>query len=346
MNYVKYINKNMPRVWDDVHKTGLVSGRFTKNEEQALNAALEDYRIRKELHIDEFYSWLTKPKSAHKEGFWPKIAEVLPHRSVRSVKNFCQRRFNPNNYKGKWTREQEMELREYVQSLGYRWSAIGDLMGRTEFNIRDKWKELEHRSKDDQSDNWTFKKTLELVQKVEQQAKRNILCWDTSMEEEFEVELERMTKTHPKQNQKILSSLVCKAILTKHITGTVEEVAAIKVKNWKVIASEFHPPICINECRNRWFLLFKYQIKQRRSIKLRIVLQVIDNLKEAITIDKNPKSLDYYKSVPEFAGFEEIIDFLAQYNTQNMDLVSFLNQMKVQLSSKPIYKLSKAKSNN
>jgi hypothetical protein len=55
------------------------------------------------------------------KGAWCKIAECLPFRSVQSCHNLCRRRFNPNNYQGKWSEEEEALLIELVQENGHQW---------------------------------------------------------------------------------------------------------------------------------------------------------------------------------------------------------------------------------
>lgn len=49
------------------------------------------------------------------KGAWCKIAEALPQRTVQSCHNFCRRKFNPNNYNGKWTKEEEEMLTDLVK---------------------------------------------------------------------------------------------------------------------------------------------------------------------------------------------------------------------------------------
>lgn len=46
-------------------------------------------------------------------GAWSVIASCLPERTVHSCYNLIKRRFNPDNYKGKWTPEEEKKLLEY-----------------------------------------------------------------------------------------------------------------------------------------------------------------------------------------------------------------------------------------
>ena len=41
---------------------------------------------------------------------WPQIAESLQNRSVQSCHNVCRRKFNPSNYHGNWTEEEEKIL--------------------------------------------------------------------------------------------------------------------------------------------------------------------------------------------------------------------------------------------
>ena len=54
----------------------------------------------------------------HKKA-WCKIAECLPNRTVQSIHNVCKRRFNPDNYSGEWTQQEQQALVELVQTLGH-----------------------------------------------------------------------------------------------------------------------------------------------------------------------------------------------------------------------------------
>ena len=60
----------------------------------------------------------------------------------------CRRRFNPENYSGKWTPEEEDILRRLVEKNGTFWKEIGEQYNqeveenrkRTSGNLKDKWK--------------------------------------------------------------------------------------------------------------------------------------------------------------------------------------------------------------
>ena len=120
----------------------------------------------------------SKPKEELGEelkGAWCKIAEALPDRSVQSCHNFCRRKFNPNNYNGKWTREEEEILLKLVHEIGHAWKEIahalnakyandedlGHRFGRTPENIKDKWKQLGGENSDlRQKGPWSLEEAL------------------------------------------------------------------------------------------------------------------------------------------------------------------------------------------
>jgi Myb-like DNA-binding domain len=58
----------------------------------------------------------------------------------------CRRRFNSDNYKGKWNEEEEEVLRRLVQKHGTFWQEIAkdynatEERSRTPQNLKDKWK--------------------------------------------------------------------------------------------------------------------------------------------------------------------------------------------------------------
>lgn len=108
---------------------------------------------------DELIALCSKAKeelNGELKGAWCKIAEALPKRSVQSCHNFCRRKFNPNNYNGKWSKEEEEFLLDQVKENGHTWKEIAKALnnhfksqdddqhrfGRTPENVKDKWKQL------------------------------------------------------------------------------------------------------------------------------------------------------------------------------------------------------------
>ena len=72
--------------------------------------ALCQYVFQNDLGEDGLISLCSKLKEELGEELKSalcKIAESLPNHSVQSCLNFCRRKFNPNNFNGNWTREEE-----------------------------------------------------------------------------------------------------------------------------------------------------------------------------------------------------------------------------------------------
>ena len=85
---------------------------------------------------------LVSDKNEQHKGAWSAIASALPNRSVQSCHNYCRRKFNPYNYRGRWSDEDVDLLLDYVKTYGREWERIGKMIGRTALNVRDKFKEL------------------------------------------------------------------------------------------------------------------------------------------------------------------------------------------------------------
>lgn len=114
------------------------------------------------------------------KGAWCKIAESLPRRSVQSCHNFCRRKFNPNNYNGKWTKEEEAFLTELVHEQGHSWKEITRVLnnrfesenhlkfGRTAENVKDKWKQMGGENVNTRERGpWGLEEGLELLKFIE-----------------------------------------------------------------------------------------------------------------------------------------------------------------------------------
>jgi hypothetical protein len=121
------------RTWNDhkKRKESLNRGKFHDYEVKILMNAICSYVKEHELGEDGLIGLCTKSKEEmtdEMKGAWCKIAESLQNRSVQSCHNFCRRKFNPNNYNGKWTEEEEMLLLELVTEKGHQWKEIAHYM--------------------------------------------------------------------------------------------------------------------------------------------------------------------------------------------------------------------------
>lgn len=130
------------RTWDDLKNKASRKGAFDEQEKNTLLNALCEYIQINGLVIEDVIEKVSVKQKKEDKSIWTKIAEHLPDRSVQSVHNFFHRILNPNNYKGTWTEDEIEKLLYYVKDIGEKWKDIGEYIGRTATNCKDKYKEL------------------------------------------------------------------------------------------------------------------------------------------------------------------------------------------------------------
>ncbi|KAG0159495.1 hypothetical protein PDIDSM_7017 [Penicillium digitatum] len=81
-----------------------------------------------------------------KSNFWNEIYALVPDRDRRSVYRFMRRHFQTSAQKAHdWSKEQEDELIELHTKYGPKWTFIGKLIGRSDDDVTQRWKnKLEH----------------------------------------------------------------------------------------------------------------------------------------------------------------------------------------------------------
>lgn len=157
-----------------------MTGKFSVDEIRAVMDAVCSYakaaRLTKEDILD-LCSLSANELPAESKNAWCTIAESLPNRSVQSIHNFCRRRFNPNNYSGKWPKEEVEALMDLVEKMGSSWKQIArtlndqfnpDSRMRTAENVKDKYKQVggsNHQAR--VVGNWTLKEELKLIKAVQ-----------------------------------------------------------------------------------------------------------------------------------------------------------------------------------
>ena len=131
------------RRWNDFKLiTDLKRGPFTAKELKKVRDLLCQWAKKHSLSPEELGELCSDTRERTSSKVWLKIAQYFPRRSVQSIHNVCKRVFNPNNYKGSWELWEEQELIDYVRTNGHKWKEIGEMLGRTALNVKDKWKQM------------------------------------------------------------------------------------------------------------------------------------------------------------------------------------------------------------
>jgi len=141
------------RSWNDYKKKDFSKGAFQPSEVDSLLHSLCQYASELENPTEILRILCSKSKTempSELYGAWPKIAECLPNRTVQACHNLCRRRFNPENYSGKWHNKEEEILRRLVAKNGSFWKEVAQQYNlevdedrkRTPGNLKDKWKQM------------------------------------------------------------------------------------------------------------------------------------------------------------------------------------------------------------
>lgn len=144
------------RLWAEQskHNTGdFVHGKFTNKEIDKLLASVKDYLMRNShgdaiatLADAENTLWRTS-KGRGMSKAWNEIAAALPHRTIQACYYAAKRRLRPLK-KGRWDDDEVAQLRTLVAANGggepgkTKWSVIGEEIGRSGEQCRDKWRDL------------------------------------------------------------------------------------------------------------------------------------------------------------------------------------------------------------
>lgn len=139
-------DKNSDQTWkEDLRRTRVKSGLYSKAEENTLREAVRQFAIDRDLPLDDF-SWVistgSKHRSADTKGIWSIVAKSLPQRTIKSVAAAGVRLFHPYANKGAWTEEEDASLRAMVESLGTKWTKIAAAIQRTPEACRFRWREI------------------------------------------------------------------------------------------------------------------------------------------------------------------------------------------------------------
>ncbi|KAK9817342.1 hypothetical protein WJX74_005162 [Apatococcus lobatus] len=154
----------------DKVRQDIKSGRYSKAEKDTLRKAVQSYAEEHGLDQENLH-WLFCTKSTgmkgKQSGPWQVISKALPHRTTASVWACGTRMLHVNNYKGKWEKDDDNALLEFVQNDGPRWTEIGNLLGRLPEGCRDRWKEIRHGAAK-RSGKWDEEETAKLRDIVEE----------------------------------------------------------------------------------------------------------------------------------------------------------------------------------
>eukprot|EP00331_Platyophrya_macrostoma_P006989 CAMPEP_0176429484 /NCGR_PEP_ID=MMETSP0127-20121128/13735_1 /TAXON_ID=938130 /ORGANISM="Platyophrya macrostoma, Strain WH" /LENGTH=631 /DNA_ID=CAMNT_0017811291 /DNA_START=1 /DNA_END=1896 /DNA_ORIENTATION=+ len=239
------------RKWNE--KEAHTKGKFTPQEMDTLKHSLCKYVQEKGLGFNGLIKLVTQKAEDDLRGAWTTIASCLPNRSVQSCYRQIRNKYHPDNYKGKWTPEEEHDLKELVKENGRKWELIGEKLGRTALNVRDKYKEIGEENSDQRvKGEWTPQETVKFIRLVEQNLGKKFLSDD------IDGKIDEFAETHPQARVRTQRRRTSHGLseTMAFISDFLDVEAASKIDfqgiNWTKIANTMQTR-SKDDCRNKWF---------------------------------------------------------------------------------------------
>jgi hypothetical protein len=114
-------------------------GKFSKEELDVLQNEMLKYR--EMCNITTFdLNQIIQDTPGRLASLWDEICEVLPDRPRQSIVKVCRRKFHNFGVRGKWTKEEDQELKEAYERFPKRWKQIGQVLNRHHEDVRDRWR--------------------------------------------------------------------------------------------------------------------------------------------------------------------------------------------------------------
>lgn len=117
-------------------------GAYTNGEISKLENLRETYCEEHKISEWQFNELIHNPVKGNSkaQALWQEIYEKLDYRTKHSLRRFCHRRFHNFGVRGAWTAEDDELLDHVVEEKGKSWVAVGQMMGRFEEDVRDRWR--------------------------------------------------------------------------------------------------------------------------------------------------------------------------------------------------------------
>jgi hypothetical protein len=160
------------------HQSGESRGSFTEKEKVKLTRFKR--RFCNDHSITEFEFNKLMTLLGRRDGSdWPNpdvtkaelrdmFYDVLPDRNKKSMNRYRERYFQNVEQDTEWTEEQINELRNLVKEKGRKWVEIGEVLGRTQDSVYQKWKNRIRQGDAQRFDRWEEEEIQALILAVRQ----------------------------------------------------------------------------------------------------------------------------------------------------------------------------------
>lgn len=118
-------------------------GALVQSEIAQVTGAIEEFRMEHQMNQFDLNVLIhTNPKyrKGMPQDLWSRVENACPTRPRGKLMAWSRHQFHNFVGRGKWTEEQDDELRQMVRMHGKKWAVIGKLINRHQDDIRDRWR--------------------------------------------------------------------------------------------------------------------------------------------------------------------------------------------------------------
>ncbi|EIW67613.1 hypothetical protein TREMEDRAFT_64204 [Tremella mesenterica DSM 1558] len=162
-------------------------GKFDEDEQAAVRSYFDNFKSINKLGDEELLEIImAKGENTERKEypkFWPQVAANLPGRPVKYVKDMVQRMYDPLSRQGIWSEEQEATLLRFHPLYPGSWVKLGEEVGRSALDCRDKWQKVRVTWHDHIQKAWTEEETNKLNEAVKKvvTVEKPMSDWDWEM---------------------------------------------------------------------------------------------------------------------------------------------------------------------
>ncbi|GAX76397.1 hypothetical protein CEUSTIGMA_g3842.t1 [Chlamydomonas eustigma] len=231
----------------DMNREDVKHGQFSDAEKEILKDAITKFAISHNLSTTD-WTWIYNVARRRIRGCFKEICTVLPHRTRHASRACLCRMLNIFNYKGAWSKEEDEALMTMVGQRGHQWTVIGQELGRSDQNCRDRWKVISVSRK---FGPWTSEELQLLCQAVADYSEAKLKAQEALEDAEDEMRAEEEAHALAEAGQQI----------QKGRLATLRETTKKKRRDcrlildgidWQVVSEvvETRDPV---QCRKKWY---------------------------------------------------------------------------------------------
>jgi hypothetical protein len=114
-------------------------GKFSNEELEVIQNEIVKYREMYDITTFDL-NQIIQDNPSRLASLWEEICEALPDRPRAAIVKVCRRKFHNFGVRGKWTKEEDRELKEAYERFPKRWKQIGQVLNRHHEDVRDRWR--------------------------------------------------------------------------------------------------------------------------------------------------------------------------------------------------------------